>query len=287
MTEPTVTVVIPAYHAMATLPLVLDALAHQNREAAHEIVVVDSSGDDAVARLAPWPAVRVIAPTERTLPGEARNIGARANDSTWIAFLDADAIPCEGWLDALLERAVTAPEVDAVAGSVLNGTPRSLVGTAGWLLEFSEFQPRRRHPARHGATCNLLIRRSTLLAMGGFAEDVWPGEDTIATFPLACSGRLAFAPHASVAHLNRTGAVEFLRHQRRLGASFGVVCERVRFPHGWLARGPWKIFAGGLRLLALSRRLLEQPGHRFRALACTPLLVLGVTAWTIGLVSGA
>ena len=86
-------------------------------------------------------------------------------------------------------------DVDGVAGAVLNGAPQSMIGTPDYLLEFSDWLPRRRLRVLHGATCNLLLRRE-LLDGEGFPEDVWPGEDTIVTFRVGVEGRLAFAPGA-------------------------------------------------------------------------------------------
>lgn len=285
MAGPAATVVIPAYRAWATLPSVLDALAPQVQAADCSVVLVDSTGEaDIAARLAPWPWVQVVALPERTLPGPARNLGASRANSDWIAFLDADAVPRSDWLAQLLGAA--GPDVDAVGGSVGNGTPQHLVGTASWLLEFSEFLPDRRIPLRHAASCNLLVRRTWLEEAGGFPTDVWPGEDTIVTFPLAERQRLGFAPGATVDHLNRVGFTEFLRHQRRLGMSFGVVCARVRFPYRVFARLPLSLGAGALRLAALAKRTADNPRRAALILLLLPLLVAGLVAWTVGLVTG-
>jgi len=43
----------------------------------------------------------------------------------------------------------------------------------------------------------------SLSEFGGFSEDVFPGEDTIFTYPMAQKGRLGYAPRANVRHLNR------------------------------------------------------------------------------------
>jgi GT2 family glycosyltransferase len=279
-----VAVVIPAYQAGATLPKVLEAVVPQAGEVGAEVVVVDSTGDGAAVISSRWPTVHVLTPTVKTLPGRARNLGvAAAPETDWLAFVDADAIPDPGWLSALL--AATGPGIDAVAGAVRNGTPRHPVGTAGWLLEFSEVMPDRADPIQHGVTCNLLVRRSAFDSAGGFAEDIFAGEDTVFTFAIGQRGGLRFCPHATVRHLNRTGLGAFLRHQRRLGAGFPNVCAKVSFPHGWLSRRPWSVGAGGLRLLALGRRVRRRPALAAQVLLTSPLVVMGLTAWTVGVVS--
>ena len=251
-----------------------------------EVLLVDSSGEVSEAELQRrWPWVRIEALDVPALPGKARNIGTGVAQGELLAFLDADCVPAAGWLDAL-EAALIA-DADAVGGSIVNGTPGSAVGTAGYLLEFADWLPDGRHSLRHAASCNLLIRRSVLDRAGGFAEDVFPGEDTILTVPLAAGGRLAFAPAARVRHLNRTSLGQFIRHQRRLGRAFAQVCQRSDFPHRRLGRPALAPLAGSFRLLALTWRLIAHPRQAIAALVLLPLLLLGLGGWTIGLAGAA
>ena len=185
-------VVIPAYRASTTLPMVLEALAPQ-LGSEREAVLVESSADGRAAGFEQrWPWLTVVTLPRRALPGEARNIGVRRARGRLIAFLDADAIPDADWLDRLEQQMTDG--VDAVCGAVTNGTPHSAVGTAEYLLEFSEWMPSRRKPLQHAATCNLLVRRGRFEAQGGLAEDLRTGEDTAFTFPIAAEGRLGFVP---------------------------------------------------------------------------------------------
>jgi GT2 family glycosyltransferase len=275
-------VIVPAYQAWATLPQVLEALRPQVDRADRELVLVESSGTLTPQELERrWPWARVVALPERTLPGLARNLALDVAAGEFLAFTDADAVPESGWLDAL-ERALP-PSADAVAGSVLNGTPESSIGTSGYLLEFVEWVPRRKGSPRYGVTCNLLVRREALEAAGGFPTEVWPGEDTIFTFRLWEQGRLEFASDASVRHLNRTGLRDFVRHQYRLGTSFAEVCRHIAFPSRKYTRLPFAPVAGLMRLPWLLLRLV-----RWRALpraqpGVLPLVVLGACVWSAGL----
>jgi GT2 family glycosyltransferase len=274
------TVVIPAYRAWSTLPAVLDALAPQLGEH-REAIVVDSSGDGRASELAverPW--LRVIALPERAFPGRARNVGAAQACGGSLAFLDADAVPSPNWLDRLEETLTN--DLDAVAGGILNGTPDSRIGTAQYLLEFSEAFPRRPRPLRHAASANLLVRRDCFEAFGGFPDELRAGEDTVMTFSLASQRRLAFAPKATVHHLNRTELGPFLANQRVQGAAFVAVCSSAPYPHRWVSRGPGLLLAGPLRLTALARCLLFNPSQLKDALRVLPQLLLGTAAWVVG-----
>lgn len=281
-----IAVIVPAWRAWATLPTVLDALAPQVAgRPGRQAVVVDSSGDDTPERIRRrWPWVQVVALADRTLPGRARNLGVSATAAELLAFLDADAVPAPGWLDAL-EAALGAGWA-AVAGAVANGTPASRVGTAMWVLEFSEWLPGRRGRPGHAASCNLAVRREVLRQAGGFPEDLWPGEDTVLSVPLAREGRLGFAPDALVWHLNRTGRRDLVAHQVRLGASFRSVCAAVPFPWGWVARRPLAPVAAGMRALALGRRVAGSREGRRAALGAAPWVAVGLAAWAAGLALG-
>jgi GT2 family glycosyltransferase len=274
-----VTVVIPAFRAWLTLPDLLDALAPELGPA-DDVILVDSSGEDPPGDPgARWPWLRIIRLGTRTPPGPARNAGMAEARADVLAFVDADAVPEPGWLDGLC--AALTPEVDAVAGAVVNGTPHSAVGTAQYLLEFLEVAPYRRGPPRHAVTCNLLMRADALRRCGGFAAHL--GEDTVVTSSLAAAGRLAFAPGARVRHLNRTSAGSFLAGQRLLGAGFAEVARRRSVP-GWQlgrpALAPLAAAARFVRLLATLRSLGWPPDLPRRSLIPA---AGGLAAWGVGL----
>lgn len=274
-------VIIPAYRSHATLARVLAALRPQLGTRA-EVVVVESSGAEHAAALqASQPWVRVVGADERLLPGKARNLGVRSAEGSLLAFIDADAVPGPAWL-ASLRAGLDRGTAVAAAGAIRNGTPRDAIGTASYLLEFSEWTPGRRGRPLHGATCNMLVRREAFERAGGFDEDVWPGEDTIMTFPWGHENRLAFVPDAPVWHLNRTRLDDLVRHQFRLGQSFAVVCDRVDFPHGRFSRWPLLVSAPALRLAALGLRLAGQPRLMRAAALVSPLLVVGMGIWASG-----
>ncbi len=274
-------VIIPSYEAQATLPLVLEALAPQVAGEEREVVLVDSTGaDDGTAIRQQWPSVQVVTVPHRMLPGGARNLGASLAHGELLAFLDADTVPQPGWLDEL-ERALS-PEIEMVAGAVLDGTPDDPWGTVAYMLEFLEWVPERRSPLRHAAGCNLLIRRSAYELAGGFPEDLWPAEDTVLSAPFAARGTLKFAPRAQVRHLNRVRRREVLAHQRRLGASWVHACARVALPGRHLATSALAPAAVAGRLWSMVRQLNRQPGSFRRIARHGPRVTAGLVAWGAG-----
>ena len=278
-------VVVPAYEAWQTLPAMLEALRPQVDRPDRELVLVESSGRHPADELERrWPWAQVVVLPERTLPGRARNLGLERAAGELIAFTDADAVPEAGWLDEL--ESALGPGVDAVAGAIVNGTPESRVGTAGFLLEFAEWSPRRTGPPLHGATCNLLVRRTALEKADPFPFDMWPGEDTVVTARFQQAGKLAFAPAARVRHLNRRDLISHTVHQYRLGRSFAAVCRQVSLPHAQFTRLPLAVLAGPLRIPRLFWRLATWKSLPPRYGALLPALAVGVCAWSAGLVAG-
>jgi glycosyltransferase involved in cell wall biosynthesis len=277
-----VSVVIPAYHAWDTLPRVLDALAAQVAAGDRETIVVDSSADGRLREIAQrWPWTRVLALPDRTPQGIARNVGARAARGRTLAFLDADAVPAFDWLDELLR--VLSPGVEMVAGAVLNGTPRNPWAKAAHILEFLEWVPPAAAPLRHAASCNLLVNRDAFEAAGGFASDVWTGEDTLLSFGFGERGTLAFAPRARVAHLNRPHARGFLLDQYKHGVGFSEICRRVNFPAAHVVREGHLGLAMLHRSKALFTAMRRHPDAYTSALRVSPLLAIGLLAWATGL----
>ncbi len=91
---PTISVVIPAYNAAATLPRAIDSVLAQTF-AAHEIVVVDDGSADATGAVVADHARRTALPVryhrqDNAGPSAARNGGVELARGEWIAFLDAD-----------------------------------------------------------------------------------------------------------------------------------------------------------------------------------------------------
>ena len=87
---PTISVIIPAYNAAATLARALDSVLAQTWHA-HEIIVVDDGSTDATVEVVEsyGGLVRYLR-QENAGPSAARNHGVSVANGDWIAFLDAD-----------------------------------------------------------------------------------------------------------------------------------------------------------------------------------------------------
>ena len=112
----------------------------------------------------------------------SRNLGLQAASGRFVAFIDDDASPAPGWLNALLNPLEIDSKVGISAGFVRDGRGEKFLnryvvadtlGRAFWLNDPAEAQAaiRKLHPDRAFVTatgCNMAFRRSALDSIGGF-----------------------------------------------------------------------------------------------------------------------
>ena len=153
----TVAVVIPSAGRPGLRTLV-DALGGL------EVVLVDDRRDTAAPLLDPVPAhVRVVRGAARG-PAAARNAGWRACSGEWVAFLDDDVEPAEGWVDALRRDVAGAgDDVGGVQGRIVVPLPAGRRPT-DWERSTQGLETAR------WATADLAYRRAALEGVGGFDE---------------------------------------------------------------------------------------------------------------------
>lgn len=208
----TVSVVIPARDAAATLARCLDALAAQTR-APDEIVVVDNDSRDATAEVAttfgsrhPSLRLRVVSTPGHRGPGPVRNAGARAATGGVLAFTDADCIPPPSWLAELVAPLERDADAVASAGTVAIENDRGLAATLQDLLHLPHDQAGEIRVfggwTDAVVTNSLAVRANAFALAGGFDERLRWLEDT--AFPAAllarAGGKIVRTPGASVAH---------------------------------------------------------------------------------------
>jgi GT2 family glycosyltransferase len=218
---PTVSVVIPARDAAATIGATLAALAAQG---ADEVIVVDDASTDATAAMANAAAVvtQVVRGPGRG-PGAARNRGVEVATGEAIAFLDADCVPQPGWLCAGLQA---LQQADLVQGRTTPApeAQRGPFDRTLWVVA----------PTGLFETANLFIRRELFERLGGFEPWLAPahgkelGEDVWFGWRATRSGaRTTFCPAALVHHaVFERGPGSYLGERLRL-RYFPAMARRI------------------------------------------------------------
>ena len=212
---PPVSIIIPVHNGARTLGACLDGCTAQNVPI-KEIIVVDDGSTDATPGIASEHDVIYLRQDQRG-PAAARNAGAQRASGEFIAFTDADCVPQPDWIAHLLESFDNG--VAAAGGTYGNASGRS------WLASLIHEEIQARH-ARFGrevdflGSFNVMYRRELFQRVGGFDESfrTASGEDNDLAYRLQdAGGKLAFTPHAVVAHHHPTGLAQYLRTQARHG----------------------------------------------------------------------
>lgn len=284
--EPMVSVIVPCYNSERTIRDCLTALINQRTAVAYDVIVVDSSSDKTPQIVqTEFPAIRLIHLGQRTFAGSARNVGIRATRAQFCLMIDSDCIAHADLIERMMARHREG-NYAAVGGSLRNGTPASLSGWTGYLLEFKEFMPTA--PARLEKTvptANVMYKRDALERHGCFDEAMRESEDVLFNWKLHQSGELIlFDPAIEVTHLNRTGWKRVLLYQIDLGGSSAKARRRSELEGNVLLRHPLLIILMPLVRLARAAIWLAKVDMNAFAvfLLISPMYLLGCAFWSVG-----
>ena len=237
---PLVTVIVPCYQSESTIRQCLNAIINQQTSVKFDVIVVDSSSDQ-TARIveSEFPSVRLIHLNQRTFAGAARNVGWRATRAVYCLMIDSDCVAESNLIESAIARHGEG-NYAAVGGSLANGTPRSVSGWIGYLIEFKEFMPTTPMRLEKGMpTANITYRREVLERYGGFDDSMWLAEDILLHWKMHKAGeRILFDPAIKVTHSNKTGWRQVLGYQIDLGRLSAVARRRGGLPGGILLKYP-------------------------------------------------
>jgi hypothetical protein len=172
VSAPSFAIVITAYEAAGTIAAAVSSALAQTRQAEEVIVVDDGSNDDLAGALAPYMDRIELVRRENGGGAAARNTGAEAARSDFMAVLDADDAYHPRRLEVIAALAAERPQLDLLttdARLLANGKPAGTFGT------FTPFVWENQRTAIFW-TCFVggwpAIRLSRLEAIGGFDEQM-------------------------------------------------------------------------------------------------------------------
>ncbi len=284
LTEPQFSVIIASYNAERTIANCLESLKNQETDKRFEIIVIDSSTDDtAVLVEKRFPQVRLYRFSERKFCGDARNFGVSVATGKIIAFIDADCVASNNWVDNILAAHNSTHPV--VGGAIANGNPDSIVGWAAYFCEFSRWMPNTPSAwMADVAGANMSYKRKVFRDVGRFIERTYCS-DTDFHWRLEKIGHHPQFVHSIlVFHHNIDTFLRFILHEFDHGKSFAQV------------RVNGKKFSKLRRLLYVTffflipLKLLLEIGFRnfknriygIHFLKSLPLQIPGLISWSFG-----
>jgi GT2 family glycosyltransferase len=301
-----VTVVICAYtgERRAVLGDAVDAARKQLRTGDELLVVVDHNEQLRAWCADAFPDARVVASERRRGLSGARNTAVARARGAIIVFLDDDAVPLDGWLDAL--RAPYAdPDVFGVGGVARPRWPGGTSGGApgwfpdefGWVVGCSHRGlPRTAQPVRNLLGATMSFRAAAFGQAGLFCEDLGRvpeqplgGEETefcIRLTRVRPGAVVRFDPAAQVEHVMTPARARlgyFVRRCWAEGVSKAEVTRRAGAGQGLSTE---RAYTTRVLPRAVARGLADGVRGDAWGPARAAAVVLGLTVTTAGYATG-
>jgi len=238
MTEPKISIIVPAYNVEKTIKRCIESLLRLNY-GNYEIIIVDDGSTDATKQILSGYKEKIsVMALEHRGPSHCRNRAVSESKAEYVAFTDADCIVDKNWLKELL-IGFSGENIAAVGGSQLSPDDETafgrrvqlffeLTGFLGGYIKKSRRNSLSKVP--HNPSCNVMYRREALLAIGGFDEWLWPGEDVDLDYRLAKKGFvLLFNPRAIIYHYRPGSLKKVYSMMCRYGVVQAILTKRYGF----------------------------------------------------------
>ncbi|MCL1978353.1 MAG: glycosyltransferase [Candidatus Bathyarchaeota archaeon] len=228
---PKVSVIVASMNNEETIEECLQALLAQNYPPSHvEIILMDGCSKDKTVQIAKKYPVK-ICQIALNCPA-AYNYAQKIAQHPILGFVDSDAKVEVDWLKKLVPH-IDEPNVGGVSGSIdIWNVDNPWARSIGYELK-TRYRRIGRYTARI-ATMNLLLKKSVIEEIGGWAEDMPSQYDTEFGYRLASKGyKIVYEPSSVCYHFNRPTLRKFYRQQLQYGKN----TLRLYFKHDILARG--------------------------------------------------
>jgi glycosyltransferase involved in cell wall biosynthesis len=246
--EPTATIVVPTKRRAHYLDVALASVVPQAQAAGAEVLVVNDGVDPATDAVAHRHGAAVVAPRPPGGLNAARNLGIDTARSELVVLIDDDVSAPEGWLEAVLTGAASAPEVDVFGGPIRaaleGGGPRSCGRESAPITTLDLGSADRDVPLVWGA--NMALRRRAVQRAGRF-DEAWHGpgdEEDWERRYTAAGGVVRYLAAAGLDH-RRTAADATLSRLSRAAYRQGRASRRYD-----VRKGSAPVLTGELRTLA-------------------------------------
>jgi cellulose synthase/poly-beta-1,6-N-acetylglucosamine synthase-like glycosyltransferase len=198
LSNPVVSVVVPAYNEQDRIAKLLQSLVDQDFKENFEVIVVDNNCQDKTVEIVRsfatrLPNLKVVKETQQSIAA-ARNRGFGVATAMYIASADSDIVLPPDWL-TILYKGIKAPGVVALVGmyqfSDQNIFFRIIIYTFMVIIDFIQRLLTGGFSLRGG---NSIIRRDAFKKVGGFNQKIKNLEDVEISFRLKKLGKIVYLP---------------------------------------------------------------------------------------------
>ena len=285
-----VSVIVPCFNAAPTLGLCLTSLLEQSLSA-HEIIVVDDASSDLSVEVAEGFGASLHQRSENGGAAAARAEGASRATGEVLAFIDADCVAPEDWLQKIVDSFCQDPELGGVGGRYTHECDGSWLGSLCAVEESYVHEVFSRHPDQATPPGGNCAYRKSVWDEGrsqrelSFFAGMGSGEDSLVGHELRQIARLRFTPELEVRHHSRGGGGYFRRHFNRGISRSTILLNQLSDAEesslNFEAYGGWGLFLSGLLFVAG-----VGAGASALALGSPALLTLAAVCFVAQLLSG-
>jgi GT2 family glycosyltransferase len=240
MNEPLVSIVVPAYNAERTIKRCIVSLLDIDYPSYEIIIVDDGSTDKTKEILSEFEGRINIIQNQHFGPSKCRNIAVKQAKGEFIAFTDSDCIVAKDWLKELI-KGFSDGKVVSVGGTQFSPVDESefgkrvqqffeLTGLLGGYIKQNKQQDSCIREVSHNPSCNSMYRKDRFLEIGGFDENLWPGEDVDLDYRLKKRGyEFRYNPDTIVYHYRPQSIKSLEKMMFSYGVSMGILTKRYGF----------------------------------------------------------
>ena len=222
---PVVSIIIPVYNRPEDIEACLNSLLLLNYpQDKLEIIVVDDASTDSTPEVVSLVPARLIRNKQNRQASFSRNLAAREANGDILAFIDSDCLAGPGWLLELIP-AFRDATLGALGGRVDayyddNNLDRYEKVKSSLIMGTWPKRSQEDNPFFYVPSCNLLVRKTLFLSLGGFDETLFVGEDVDLCFRIKKHGyQLEYRTMGKIYHKHRNQLIPFCKRRFEYGTS--------------------------------------------------------------------
>lgn len=223
LSQPLISVIVPAYNEQEQLPDCLLSLTHQNTSLPYEVIVVVYKSEDDTIKIAKSFGVRTVLEKVKGR-SYARQRGAIEAKGKYLAFTEADCVVPKDWIQSIYNYYKNNPQIIGFAGSYTYKNSSLLVGKLVFIgLALTSFLYKLINGNYTFRGTNFTVKKEYLFKAGGFNHRVEPCDDVELGLRVGNLGSIKYYPKIKVLTSDRriknrffTFCFEFIKTYSRI-----------------------------------------------------------------------